>query len=252
MDGCPTTALLSHDLFEGIHGRAGLVSDVVLFEDYPARLPPPTGGACTAGCAGTGSCCRGSAAACPLAGGGRGAEPAVADLALEDRRQSAPQLCCLPRCSASCSSRGRCSSGAARHLDRLGVLVLGDCRCSARRWERLLSAHRVAALPPRHPGRLAPASDRASALWILHVAFLPHRAAVAGATPSCARSSRLSPDRHLLEWTSAARIASMLGGSSRRLLWREMAAAPLAALGTGGAARVSAGRRRCPLRLRRC
>lgn len=31
----PENALLSHDLFEGIHGRAGLVSDVVLFEDYP-------------------------------------------------------------------------------------------------------------------------------------------------------------------------------------------------------------------------
>ncbi len=31
----PENALLSHDLFEGIHGRAGLVADVVLFEDYP-------------------------------------------------------------------------------------------------------------------------------------------------------------------------------------------------------------------------
>lgn len=33
----PENALLSHDLFEGLHGRAGLVSDVVLFEDYPAH-----------------------------------------------------------------------------------------------------------------------------------------------------------------------------------------------------------------------
>ena len=31
----PENALLSHDLFEGIHGRAGLVTDVTLFEDYP-------------------------------------------------------------------------------------------------------------------------------------------------------------------------------------------------------------------------
>ncbi len=31
----PENALLSHDLFEGIHGRAGLVSEVVLYEDYP-------------------------------------------------------------------------------------------------------------------------------------------------------------------------------------------------------------------------
>ncbi len=33
----PENALLSHDLFEGNCGRAGLVSDVVLYEDYPAH-----------------------------------------------------------------------------------------------------------------------------------------------------------------------------------------------------------------------
>jgi cyclic beta-1,2-glucan synthetase len=31
----PDNALLSHDLFEGIYGRAGLVTDVILYEDYP-------------------------------------------------------------------------------------------------------------------------------------------------------------------------------------------------------------------------
>lgn len=31
----PENRILSHDLFEGIHGRAGLVTDVVLYEDYP-------------------------------------------------------------------------------------------------------------------------------------------------------------------------------------------------------------------------
>lgn len=31
----PENSLLSHDLFEGIHGRAALVSDIVLYEDYP-------------------------------------------------------------------------------------------------------------------------------------------------------------------------------------------------------------------------
>lgn len=34
-DRVPENALLSHDLFEGIHGRAGLVSDIILFEEYP-------------------------------------------------------------------------------------------------------------------------------------------------------------------------------------------------------------------------
>ena len=32
----PENALLSHDLFEGVMGRAGLVSDIVVLEDYPS------------------------------------------------------------------------------------------------------------------------------------------------------------------------------------------------------------------------
>ena len=31
----PENTLLSHDLFEGVHGRVGLVSDIVLYEEYP-------------------------------------------------------------------------------------------------------------------------------------------------------------------------------------------------------------------------
>lgn len=33
----PENALLSHDLFEGLHGRCALVSDVTVIEDYPSR-----------------------------------------------------------------------------------------------------------------------------------------------------------------------------------------------------------------------
>ncbi len=33
----PDNTLLSHDLFEGSHGRAGLVTDVTVYEDYPAN-----------------------------------------------------------------------------------------------------------------------------------------------------------------------------------------------------------------------
>jgi cyclic beta-1,2-glucan synthetase len=36
LDGVvPENSMLSHDLFEGIHGRAGLATDIVLFEDFP-------------------------------------------------------------------------------------------------------------------------------------------------------------------------------------------------------------------------
>lgn len=31
----PDNSLLSHDLFEGVHGRVGLATDIILYEDYP-------------------------------------------------------------------------------------------------------------------------------------------------------------------------------------------------------------------------
>ena len=36
-DKIPENRLLSHDLFEGMQGRCGLVTDVVLYEDYPPQ-----------------------------------------------------------------------------------------------------------------------------------------------------------------------------------------------------------------------
>ena len=55
----PENALLSHDLFEGIFARAGLVTDIELFET-PRRTTASPRRASTAGRAATGSCCRGS------------------------------------------------------------------------------------------------------------------------------------------------------------------------------------------------
>ena len=54
----PENALLSHDLFEGLHARAAFVSDVELVDDYPrACLPMPN--VSTAGSEVTGRFCSG-------------------------------------------------------------------------------------------------------------------------------------------------------------------------------------------------
>ena len=37
-DSVPENALLSHDLFEGLHARVALVSDVELVDDYPSSV----------------------------------------------------------------------------------------------------------------------------------------------------------------------------------------------------------------------
>ena len=55
----PENALFSHDLFEGIFARAGLVTDIELFEEFPSHYESPRP-ASIAGPAVTGSCCRGS------------------------------------------------------------------------------------------------------------------------------------------------------------------------------------------------
>ncbi len=39
-DRAPENTLVSHDLFEGVHGRTALATDIVLFEDYPASYLP--------------------------------------------------------------------------------------------------------------------------------------------------------------------------------------------------------------------
>jgi len=55
----PENALLSHDLFEGLHARTALVSDVEVVDDYPPTSSRTRGGR-TAGCAATGRSSPGS------------------------------------------------------------------------------------------------------------------------------------------------------------------------------------------------
>ena len=61
----PENALLSHDLFEGLHARTALVSDVEVVDDYPARTSSRTRAGSTAGCAATGRSSRGSSRVVP-------------------------------------------------------------------------------------------------------------------------------------------------------------------------------------------
>jgi len=55
----PENALLSHDLFEGLFARAGLVTDVELFESAPSHYGAAAAGSID-GRVATGSCCHGS------------------------------------------------------------------------------------------------------------------------------------------------------------------------------------------------
>ena len=61
----PENALLSHDLFEGLFARAGLVTDIELFEEFPVALRGRRRPPAPLGARATGSCCPGSSAVAP-------------------------------------------------------------------------------------------------------------------------------------------------------------------------------------------
>jgi cyclic beta-1,2-glucan synthetase len=224
----PDNAILSHDLFEGIHGRAGLVTDIVLFENYPAdyrsywrRLH---------------RWARGDwqllpwlRRRVPLAAGGR----APNRLSLISRWKIIDNLrrtLLPPTLLALLLLAWVAFPGSPAVWTALGVLVLA-APLLTEAMEGLLSANRVAAVSPAVRGvalRLRPAA----ALWVLHVALLPHRAVLL-ADAILRTLVRLRRGRRLLEWTSAARVTRLLVGTdSRRPFWREMVAAPAIAIGT--------------------
>ncbi len=99
LDGrVPENALASHDLFEGVHGRAALATDVVLYEDFPRQLPRvhPTPAPLGARRLAAPAVARAARARCAA---GRVSQPSVVDRSLEDPRQPAPKPAARPRSS---------------------------------------------------------------------------------------------------------------------------------------------------------
>ena len=105
----PENALLSHDLFEGLHARTALVSDVEVVDDYPARTSSRTRAGSTAGCAATGRSSRGSSRSCRRAAGSR--EPAAARSATGRSSTTSGAASSRRRSRASSPRRGRSSPG---------------------------------------------------------------------------------------------------------------------------------------------
>ena len=87
----PDNALVSHDLFEGIHGRTALATRHRPLRELPLALRRRTPCGCTGGCAATGSCSPWLFPRVPSSGGAAAIEHAVASRSLEDRRQSPPK-----------------------------------------------------------------------------------------------------------------------------------------------------------------
>lgn len=226
----PENVLLSHDLFEGVHGRAGAVTDVILFEDYPRdyrvywrrlhrwargdwQLLPWLG------------------RRVPLASGERGPNrlSAISRWKIVDnlRRSLLPPVLLAFLLVAWAAFPGPPALWTVVAALVVAAPLLTEVL------DGILGARRIAALPLAVRSvirRLRPAV----ALWALHLVLLPHRAAVL-ADAIVRTLVRLAVRRRLLQWTSAALTARTLAGSpSRWPFWREMMAAPATAVATVG------------------
>jgi cyclic beta-1,2-glucan synthetase len=221
----PENALASHDLFEGVHGRAALATDIVLYEDYPPSY---------------------LAFARRLHRWIRGDWQLIPWL-----RRSVPSanFDYLPN-RFGWIDRWKIIDNLRRSLlpPALFLLIVSG-------WTWLPGSPLVWTLF----AILAPTGhlfiDFASGLvrerwrfskdfshsfsdgvrrWLLLFVFLPHQAAVTADATLRTLVRVLITKRHLLEWTTAANTAASVGRRNPVLIsWTEMAVAPLAAVAIG-------------------
>ena len=221
----PENILLSHDLFEGIHARAGLVTDIALYEDYP---------------------------------------PSYLTYMRRQRRwtrgdwQLLPWL--LPHAPGFGASRPQVTAGFGvidtwKLLDNLRrsllppalllLLIAGWLVLPGAAWVWTAVTLLALAIPaligvvtPLATGRAgtrwrqsARSLKEGGLRWLLAVVFLPFEAAqmVGAIVTTLARV--LITHRHLLEWMTAAKAAQRESkGGDRWRTWKEMLSAPLTAL----------------------
>ena len=208
----PENALASHDLFEGIHGRTALATDIVLFEDYPSQY---------------------------------------AAYARRMHRWVRGDWQLLPWLFSKVpSARGERIPSPLVPIDRWKIfdnlrrsltspllfafLVLGFCWLPGAPLFWTLAALAILFVPSL-PALCHDRRRRALNLGrcALAVTFLAHEAAVVVDAMVRVAIRMTISRKHLLQWTSAADTAFGLGArSTRALVWREMLWSPVLAVAT--------------------
>ncbi|HSD88218.1 MAG TPA: hypothetical protein VLB44_11910, partial [Kofleriaceae bacterium] len=207
----PENALVSHDLFEGVHGRTALATDIVLFEEYPASYVAYAK-RMHRWVRGDWQLLRWLLPFVPAAGGGR------------------------LRNKLSGIDRWKIVDNLRRSLTSpllLALLVLGWTwlPAGALFWTACVLAILVAPLLPSlaHRRRWIPSLARCG----LAIVFLAFEAVVAIDAIVRVIVRTAITRKHLLQWTSAAHTTLGLGAKSPRIsCWRTMWASPVIAVVT--------------------
>jgi len=225
LDGrVPENALASHDLFEGIHGRAALATDIVLYETFPRQYLEFTRR--------QHRWIRGDWQLLPWlwrSVPGEGAR-------LRNR------LTLIDRWKIVDNLRRSLLAPALAVMLIIGWLiqpghpvvwtVLGIVAPGGHIFTDLVTGLARGRRRSAYAGVFQRTSDQAGR-WLLLLIFLPYDAAVAVDAIVRTLVRLLLTRRHLLQWTSAARTSEQLAASGTRLfLWREMWIAPALAVVT--------------------
>ena len=208
VDGrAPENSLVSHDLFEGVHGRAALASDIVLYEEYPPTY--------LAYARREHRWIRGDwqllpwlFPRVPLANGHRAPNP----LGFVDRWKIADNL-----------RRSLLAPALVLLMSAGAIGAFGDSFAWA-----LGSA--IALLVPS----LVAGGDRPRtrvARGLVRIMLLPHEAVLAADAVVRALVRMMVTRMNLLQWTTAAHTARAVGSrGTRAVVWWEMAACPTMAV----------------------
>jgi cyclic beta-1,2-glucan synthetase len=206
----PENALASHDLFEGIHGRTALATDIVLFEDYPSHY--------AAYARRMHRWVRGDWQLLPWL---------FSKVPVEDGSRARSTLAAIDRWKVFDNLRRSLTSPLLFALLVLGFVWLPGAPLL---WTLLALG---ILLLPSFPALLSDRRRRVLNLGrcVLTVAFLAHEAVVVVDAVARVTIRMAVTRKHLLQWTSAAHTAFGLGARSpRALLWREMVWSPILAV----------------------
>ncbi|UCF61800.1 MAG: hypothetical protein JSV37_03710 [Anaerolineaceae bacterium] len=219
----PENALLSHDLFEGIHGRTGLVTDITLVEDFPPNyhiyihrlhrwirgdwqllpwLLPKV----------------------PHADG----ERRSSHLSALDRWKIIDNLrrsLIMPALLALLITGWLWLPGSALIWSLVGVLTLAVPIMTS------LASAMVQGIWDRSLFGVLQSVRSIALRWLLAVAFLPHEALLALDAIGATLVRLLITRKRLLQWTPAAHSIRIFGRETKlALMWRRMSGAPLLSL----------------------
>ncbi|RLC86854.1 MAG: hypothetical protein DRJ03_07595 [Chloroflexi bacterium] len=220
----PENRLLSHDLFEGIHGRAGLITDEILYEQYPSHYLAYTRR--------LHRWVRGDWQLLPWL---------LPHPPLENGDKSPSPLSVLDRWKILDNLRRSLLSPAL-----LVMLIVGWTWLPGSPWLWTLAGLISLSMPVftgviglmrqrvRETSLIGAArSVRMDVLrWLAAVVFLPYEALIIIDAVASSLHRLLVSRKRLLQWTTSAHTVHLFGKEMKVMLfWRRMEAAPLLALG---------------------